>query len=99
MDKVIKNKRGLELVTSLSLGYEASLKKISLLVIYYQIKFDGVIQSGSWVIPKLKPANLCKPIHDIINYSTSICSFESGKCGKEEEKLQKSEYLENEKRK
>ena len=99
MDKVIKNKRELELVTSLSLGYEASLKQISLLVIYYQTKFDGVIQSGSWVIPKLTPANLCKPIHDIINYSTSICSFESGKFGKEEEKLQKFEYLENEKRK
>ena len=36
-------------------------------------------------------------MHDIINYSTSICPFESGKCGKEEEKLQKFEYLENEK--
>ena len=34
-------------------------------------------------------------IHDVINYSTSICSFESGKCGKEGEKLQKIEYLEN----
>ena len=33
----------------------------------------------------------------IINYSTSICSFESRKCGKEEEKLQKFEYLKNEK--
>ena len=33
----------------------------------------------------------------IINYSTHICSFESGKCGKEEEKLQKFEYLENKK--
>ena len=97
MDKVIKSKRELELVTSLSLGYEASLKKISLLVIYYQTKFDGVIQSGSWVIPKITPANLCKPIHDLINYSTSTCSFESGKCGREEEKLQKFEYLENEK--
>ena len=38
-----------------------------------------------------------KPIDDIINYSTSICPFESGKCGKEEEKLQKFEYLEKEK--
>ena len=38
-----------------------------------------------------------QPIHDMINYSTSICSFESGKCGKEEEKLHKIEYLENEK--
>ena len=36
-------------------------------------------------------ANSC-----IINYSTSICPFESGKCGKEEENLQKLEYLENE---
>ena len=43
-------------------------------------------------------SNLCKPIHDIINYSTAICLFESGKCGKEEEKLQKFEYLENEKK-
>ena len=35
--------------------------------------------------------------HDIINYSTSICPFESGKCGKEGKNLQKFEYLENEK--
>ena len=34
-------------------------------------------------------------IHDIINYSTSICPLESGKCGEEEEKLQKFEYLED----
>ena len=34
-------------------------------------------------------------MHDIINYSTSICPFESGKSGKEEEKIQKLEYLEN----
>ena len=31
------------------------------------------------------------------NYSTSVCPFESGKCGKEGKKLQKIEYLENEK--
>ena len=42
-------------------------------------------------------ANLCKPIHDIINYSTSICPFESGNCGKEGEKVQKFEYLKKEK--
>ena len=41
--------------------------------------------------------NLCKPIHDIINYSTCICPFESGKEGKEGKNLQKFEYLENEK--
>ena len=32
-----------------------------------------------------------------MNYSTSICPFESGKCGKEAKKSQKSEYLKNEK--
>ena len=69
--------------------------KISLLVIYYLIKFDGVIWSGFWVISKIAPSNLCKPIHGI-NYSTSICSFEFGKGGEEEEKLEKCEYLENE---
>ena len=42
-------------------------------------------------------ANLCKPIHDIINYSTAICPFESEKEGKEGKKLQKFEYLQNEK--
>ena len=41
--------------------------------------------------------NLCKSIHDIINYSTFICPFESGKCEKEGEKFQKIEYLQNEK--
>ena len=30
-------------------------------------------------------------------YSTSTCPFESGKCGKERKKIQKFEYLENEK--
>ena len=40
---------------------------------------------------------ICKPIHDIINYSTAICPFEYGKYGKEEEKLQKFQYLENQK--
>ena len=31
------------------------------------------------------------------NYCTSICLFESGKCGKEGRKWQKFEYLESEK--
>ena len=34
-------------------------------------------------------------MHDMINYSTSICPFGTGKSGKEEEKIQKVEYLEN----
>ena len=58
--------------------------KISLLVTYLT-KFDDVIQDIFWVIPNITILNLCKPIHDIINYSTAICPFESGKCGKEEE--------------
>ena len=49
------------------------------------------------LILKLTSANLCKPIYDIMNYSTSICPSESGNCGKEVKKLQKFEYLENEK--
>ena len=32
--------------------------------------------------------------NDIINYSNSICPFESGKCGKERKKLQKFDNLE-----
>ena len=64
---------------------------------YYLIKFDDVMQNGFWVILKITSANLCEPIYDIINYSTFICPFESGKCGKEGKKLQNFEYLENEK--
>ena len=71
--------------------------KIPLLVVYYLTKFDDVIWSGFWVILKITSANLCKPIYDIINYSNSICRFESGKYGKEGKKLQKFEYLKNEK--
>ena len=47
--------------------------------------------------PKITPACLCKPIHDIIDYAISVCPLESGKCGKEGGKLQKFEYLENKK--
>ena len=46
---------------------------------------------------KITFANLCSSVHNIINYSTSICPYESGKCGKEDKKWQKFEYLENEK--
>ena len=38
--------------------------------------------------------NLCKSIDDIINYSTSICLFESGNGGAGGKKSQKFEYLE-----
>ena len=62
------------------------VRKIPLLVTYY-LTFR--------VIPKITSANLCQSIHDIINYSTSIFPFVSGKCVKEGKKLQKFEYLEN----
>ena len=54
------------------------------------------MESSFRVILKITSANLCKSIHDIKNYSTSICPFESGNCGKEGKKSQKFEYLENE---
>ena len=48
---------------------------------------------------------LCQKLHLQIyashfmtsNYFTSICPFQSGKCGKEGKKTQKFEYLESEK--
>ena len=49
------------------------------------------------VIPQITIANLYKSIHDIINYSTFICFFKSEKHGEEGKKLQKFEYLGNEK--
>ena len=69
------------------------LKKIISFFIYYLTKFDDVMWNGFWVIQKTISPNLCKAIHDIINYSTSICLFQSRKCGKEGKK----KYLENEK--
>ena len=49
-------------------------------------------------LPLIVPlfANLCKAISSI-NYSISICPFESGNCEKKVKKIQKSEYLKNEK--
>ena len=76
---------------------QSKFRKIPLLVLHYLTKFDDIILSSFRVIPKITSANLCKSIHDIINYSTSIWPFEFGKCGIEGKNLQKFEYLENEK--
>ena len=54
-------------------------RKIPLLVLYYLTKFDDVKWSVFWIISKITSTNLCKPIHDIINYSIFIYPFESGK--------------------
>ena len=72
---------------------QSKFRKLLLLDLYYLTKCDDVIESGFWVILKITSANLWKPNYDIMNY----CRFESGKCGKEGKKLQKFEYLENEK--
>ena len=52
------------------------------------------ISASGGLIPKIASRNLCKSIKNIINYSTSTCSLQSGKCGKEGKK---SEYPENKK--
>ena len=54
--------------------------------------------SRFWVIPKITSANLYKSIHDIINYSTSICPCESGKCGKEQKESQKLDWISRERK-
>ena len=60
---------------------------------YYLTKFDGVIiQPFLTYSKKITPANLCKPIHDIINCFSSICPLKSGKCRKQGGKF---EYLDN----
>ena len=94
MNQVIKKKRGLELVTSRSSDHETSSEKFlySLCIIW-----PSFMMKCKAVIPKITSANLCESSHDIINYSISIWPFESGNCGKEGKKSQKSEYLENEK--
>ena len=95
MDKVIKSKRNLELVTSCSLGYQ-TIQKHSF--ISYVLSEQVWWCNTKWLLSYSKKlsANLCKPIHDIINYSTSTCPFESGNCGQKGKKIQKFEYLENE---
>ena len=71
-------------------------RKIPLLVIFYLAKFDYVIQSSFSVITKTTSANLSTPIHDIINYSTSICS--STKSGREKTtKVFKESFLKKKK--
>ena len=74
-------------------GLRNKFRKIPSLVMYYLTKFDDVIWNGFWVILKIRFANLCKPIYDIINYSAFSCPFVSGKCGKEGEKYKNLNIL------
>ena len=89
-DKVIKQKGPRTSDQSL-FRFQNKFRKIPSLVIYCLTKFDDVI------IFELHQQICCKSIHDIMNYSTYICTFESGKFGKEGKKMQKFEYLENKK--
>ena len=58
-------------------------RKILLFITYYLTKFDNVMYSSCWVIPKITSANLCKSIHDFITgfqlrikkwFTKNICS-------------------------
>ena len=80
MDKAIK-KRSLELVTSHSSGH-----KLSDQVWRYNVKkFLKYSKNYIWKFMQ---------VNSWLNYSTSICPLESGKCRKEGKKLQEIEYLE-----
>ena len=88
MGKVIKNKMGLELAASRSSDYKHFQKNSSVFYILSdQVWWCNVKQF--LVIAKIVSADLCKSIHDIVNYSTSICPSESGKCEEEGKKIQK----------
>ena len=93
----MKNKRSLQLVTSRSSGYKTSSQNFLISYILSDQVSWCKVSCGFWVITKITPANLSKLVHDIIYYSTSICPFESGKCGEGGKKLQNFEYLENKK--
>ena len=91
MDKIVESKRSLELVTSL-FQVTKQFQKNSFIssILSDQVWWCKIKRFLSY--SKITSANLCKPIHDIIKYSTSIYPFESGKCGKKGRKLQKLEY-------
>ena len=78
MYKFIKSKKGPGTSGQTLFRLQSKFRKILSLVLYCLTKFDDVIYSCLWVIRKITFANLCKPIHNIINYTTSICPFESG---------------------
>ena len=95
MGKVIKNKRGLELVTSCSSGHKASSEK-SLYLLY--VIWPSLIMWCKAVF-ELSRNYICKFMH--VNSWHQLfhfhLSFWIWKVRKGREKLQKFEYLENEK--
>ena len=65
---IMKNKMGLELVTSRCSGYTESSEKFPLSL----DQFGDVIWTGLRVVAKFVSANLCKQIYDIINFPLSF---------------------------
>ena len=57
---------GLETSCQSPLGLQKIMRKIPFLKIYHLGNFDDFIESGFWVIPKNRFANLWKSIHDVI---------------------------------
>ena len=55
MDKIMKNKRSLELVTNCSIGYK-QVPKNTFLVMFYLTNVDDLLYNGFYVIPKLMSA-------------------------------------------
>ena len=102
MDKVIKNKRGLELVTSRSSGHETSSEKF--LNSFRKIPYFYILSGQVWwcnikQFLSYSKYSICKlmQVNSWHKLSTSTGPFQPGKCGEEGEKTQKFKYLENEK--
>ena len=89
----MKNLRSLEVVTSLPLGWK-HVKENSFLVIYHLSNVDDLVQSGFWFqkFYLLIYVNQFRT-HNFPDWSDSL-NLETGK---ERKKLEKLEYLENEK--
>ena len=81
MDKIVKKQKEPGTSDQSFFRLQNKFRKIPLLVVEF-LSYS-----------KITSANLCRPIHDIIKYSTSIYPFEPEKCGKKGKKLQKLEYL------
>ena len=67
---------------------QVKFRKIPLLVMYYLTDEVSWCNIKRFLSYYKKSAIICKPIHNIVNYSTVTCPFESAKWGKEEKNLQ-----------
>ena len=82
-------------------GLQNMFRKIPILGIYHLINYDDLMESGVWVIPKIIFTNLgnlqFRPIHRVIIIPVSSDSFNLKIVERKEKKLQKYEYVKNEK--